>query len=435
MRFADIGENPRIAMTLDLLQAIAAAKTPSELLARFGPKFWQLRRWDALVSVSRRGLGEGEYKITRLVRAEDVSAEDGVRRLEQINPWKRWDSLPVHTGGFVGRMIADPLPKLVRELAIRNDPALGDRVADMRSCIAIPKVEQGEPIYWTITFSRREDRFDLHSLEDVILTSNLVGTMTGHLAALNTINELNERLRAQLESVARVQQSLLPTMVPTIPGLLIATSYLPSEEAGGDYYDFFDLGDGRWGVLIADVSGHGPAATTIMAMLHAILHAYIGDMGDPGAVMAHANERLCHARLDGSFITAFFAVYDPRTHEMRFTRCGHNPPRLKLGETGKIVAIEEAAGLPLGVMADASMPVGTMRLGPLDTLVLYTDGVIEERDASGRMFGVDGLDRALLKCSGVPECVVDSIHAALYEHTRRRTRVDDQTLVAIRRLS
>ena len=231
-----------------------------------------------------------------------------------------------------------------------------------------------------------------------------------------------------------MQQALLPIEIPEIPDLSIATSYLTSQEAGGDYYDFFPLPGGRWGVLIADVAGHGAAAATVMAMLHAILHGYEGPEYDPAAVMRYANRRLGMHRIDATFVTAFFAVYDPADHRLTYARAGHNPPRLKRGDTGEVCVLDDAPGLPLGITDEYDIQTGQLELDLHDTLVLYTDGITEAFSADREQFGTRRLDEALIVCSGEPECVVDSVHKALYQHTRSLSRDDDQTIVALRRV-
>ncbi len=166
------------------------------------------------------------------------------------------------------------------------------------------------------------------------------------------------------------------------PGSEIApSSYLTSNESGGDYYDFFRLPGERWLILIADVSGHGAAAATVMAMLHAILHCYSPlngiDRFDPAQIMEFANDRLLNARLEGNFVTAFLAVFDPATGRFDYANAGHNPPRLKDGLSGKITPIDGAGTLPLGILEDLNATTETIHLKPNDTIVLYTDGITE----------------------------------------------------------
>lgn len=430
-------DNPNIAIMVDAMRAVSRETEPNRVLYQFGSRLRKIKPVDVFVSVSQRNLAPGEYKITRMFRTaelyDSLTLDEADR---EQNPWRDWNHLPIHRAGFIGDVIEIGEPRLFQHLDLRGDPAFGDELADMGSCMAIPLFDNGEAVNWSVQFRADPQGFTMADVEAALVTANLFGNATRNLVALKEVKRLHRQLESQFEDVARVQQMLLPKRLPRIPGLKIAASYLTSAHAGGDYYDFFDFPDGRWGILIADVSGHGAGAATVMAMLHAILHGYQGRSTRPGDLLKYANERLVAAELEGMFVTAFFAVYDPVTRTLEYSRSGHNPPRLKSGDSGRVSAIEEAATVPLGIFRDYEPATGCLTLSPGDTIVLYTDGITEAfgpgRAGDREMFGIERLDAALVGCSGEPECVVDSVHAALYEHTHSRDRDDDQTLVALR---
>jgi sigma-B regulation protein RsbU (phosphoserine phosphatase) len=428
---AEIQTSPRLGILVEMLRALSIAETPAEVLRTFARGYWALRPIQRMVSVSTRDLPPGLYRLTRNIDVQAVLAgrfiPDGT-----IPPREQ---LPVHSGGFLGEAIADGRPKLIAELDVPDDPVLGDLLKDLRSVLVLPLFDEGEPRYWTFQFRKEPHAFTAQELEQAAIVANLVGGTNTRLLLMQQVNELNRALRAQFEDVAKVQRSLLPKRLPDIPGLQIATSYLTSDQAGGDYYDFFPFEDGTWGILIADVSGHGAAAATIMAMLHGILHTYTvttNQRRSPDAVLRHANRRLFEAGLEGNFVTAFFAVYDPRNATLTYARSGHNPPLLKDGRTGAVSHLEGEGAPPLGLFEPYELACDTVELRPNDTVILYTDGITEAFNAAREMFGPSRLDAALVKCSGAPDCVVDSVHSSLYQHTGSRTRADDQTLVAIR---
>jgi sigma-B regulation protein RsbU (phosphoserine phosphatase) len=280
---------------------------------------------------------------------------------------------------------------------------------------------------------RTDPRFyTTEHLEQSLLVANLTGGTNTRLLLMQEIRKLNAQLKHEFEEVARVQRALLPRQIPNIAGLEIATSYLPSDQAGGDYFDFFKFENDTWGILIADVSGHGAAAATVMAMLHGILHAYQGPGRSPDAVLRYANTRLMEAGIDGTFVTAFLGIFDPATGRLNYARSGHNPPILKDGKTGQVTTLDGAAALPLGVLEAYDISMATLQLKPQDTVILYTDGITEAMNATREMFGPERLDESLTICSGQPDCVVDSVHGALFRHTGTLNRRDDQTMVAIR---
>jgi sigma-B regulation protein RsbU (phosphoserine phosphatase) len=428
----DFKDNPRIQTLLAMLRDLSTARNPLQALQAWARGYWPLHPVDLMLSLSTRDLPPGHYRITRQI---DVAAVlDGRQVPIPSEPWRNRDAIPVHSGGFLGDLIADGRPKLLTRFRLDDDPVLGDALRGMGSGTIVPMFHEGHPVYWSLVFKRDPDAFAPADVERSLIVANLVGGNNTRLLLVNEVNRLNARLTDQLEDVARVQRSLLPKRLPDIPRLQIATSYLTSDQAGGDYYDFFRFADGTWGILIADVAGHGPAAATIMAMLHGILHAYVGAPRGttPDDVMRYANSRLVDADIEGSFVTAFFAVYDPAAARITYARSGHNPPLLKDGRTGAVRHLDGAGALPLGVLEPYDIHSETVELRPQDTLVLYTDGITEAFNHAGEMFGPQRLDEALTACSGDPDCAVDSVHGSLFRHTGSRTRADDQTLVAIR---
>ena len=437
VQFIDLSQNENIDLITQMLRQVSTATDPADVLQIFGPYFRRKRPSDLLLGVSVRGLKPGEYKITRRFRFAENG--EGVENLSSINPWLQWDQLPTHTGGVIGELIARGVPVLVRHMNVTDDPALGNLVADMGAGFASPHFDQGEPINWAISFVRDPEGFDVATADEAFLLGSLLGTVTRQIIAIKQSKSLNKQLQAQFEEVARVQQSLLPKRIPDIPGLEIATSYLTSDEAGGDYYDFFEFRDGTWGIVIADVAGHGAGAATVMAMLRAILHGYAHERASvsPDDILNYTNLRLYNAGLDGRFVTAFFAVYDPKPNRngyptLTYARSGHNPPRIKDGATGKVRPLDDAGTIPLGVSESYKACSACIELRPNDTVVLYTDGITEAFSPTREMFGVERLDEALTRCHGAPDCTVDSVHDALHRHTGRLSRDDDQTIVTFR---
>lgn len=419
-----------VRLLVEVLKDLSTKKDPEEAVASFARRFREIRPVDAFMSVSVRGLENGRYKITRFFNPERVSGTpDG----SLPNPWRDWDRLETHDGGFLGEVLARGVPQLYHDLDVAGDPVIGELLPGSWCCSAIPVFDNGEPINWGIRFLKDPKGYDLGDLEQDLLTTNLFGGITRNLVSLQMAEDANARLAASLEQIAGIQRALLPQATPRTEHLRISTSYLTSDEAGGDYYDYFPLACGSLGILIADVSGHGPAAATVMAMLRAILHCYEAEDRSPDRFMQYANDRLLRSRLDGSFVTAFFAVYDPSRGTLTYSRCGHNAPRLYRAKTGQIESLDSDGTAPLGILDDIEARSAAVRLEPGDTVLLYTDGITEAFDPDRReMFGVERMDAALAKAQGDPDTVVERIHADLYKFTRSRRRDDDQTLVVLR---
>ena len=142
--------------------------------------------------------------------------------------------------------------------------------------------------------------------------------------------------------------------------MALAAHYQTSHRAGGDYYDFFPLPGGRWGILIADVSGHGTAAAVLMAVTHSIAHTYPGPPTPPGELLKHVNQVLAerYTANTGAFVTAFYAVYDPATRTIAHSSAGHPPPRLKRCADGSLTLLDGQHGLPLGIVPDGRVSGG-----------------------------------------------------------------------------
>lgn len=430
MQRVDLLNHKDIAEFAEVSRRASSATDPAQMLSTLGPWLRRMRRSDFFLSVSRRGLPEGQYKITRVIDNPNERLDSA-----RMNPWRDWDRITTHSGGLIGSLLEGDGPQLFRELDVEDDHVLGIAVRAMRSVLAIPNYDDGQPLNWGVFFRRDPVGWDFDEITRMMQDTNLLGLATKNLVEKKRASDLNERYLQQLEQVAQVQRSLLPATVPSHPGVEVATSYLTSDESGGDFYDFLCLPEGKLGVLIADVAGHGPAAATVMAMLRAILLCYEHDDHDPAFVMRYCNRKLAAANLGGSFTTAFFAVLDPGTGELVYSRWGHNPPRLRRA-SGDLEPLDQAGTLPLGIDTETVGDVHAVTLRPGDTVLLYTDGITEAAaplNAHGvrDMFGVERLDRALVSCTGKPECVIDSVHAALLRHVGAMRRDDDQTLVAL----
>lgn len=432
MQRVELLDNPDIADLTDILRRSSRATEPTEMLSILGPWLRRVRQSDFFITVSKRGLPAGEYKITRVIERPNEISQQG----DPTNPWRDWSKMTSHTGGLVGELIGQDHPSQLREIDVSDDPVLGISVRGMRSVLAIPTFDDGAPLNWAIFFRADPAGWEPEEIAPLMQDLNILGLATKNLVEKKRAQDLNARYTHQLEQVAQVQRSLLPERTPSLPSVKVATSYLTSDEAGGDYYDFINLPDGNLGVLIADVAGHGPAAATVMAMLRAILLCYEQQHHDPAFVMEYCNNKLASANLGGSFTTAFFASLNPATGELRYTRWGHNPPRLRRVD-GTVEAMDQAGSLPLGIDPDVKGSCHTVTLHPGDTMVLYTDGITEAAAPLGAhgkrdMFHTDRFDEAIHHCTGDPECIIDSVHAALYKHVGSMTRDDDQTIVAVR---
>jgi sigma-B regulation protein RsbU (phosphoserine phosphatase) len=167
---------------------------------------------------------------------------------------------------------------------------------------------------------------------------------------------------------------------------------------------------------------------------HALAHTYPGSRDHPGRLLEHLNRELhrLHTSKTDSFVTAFHAVYDPKTREIVYASAGHNPPRLKRCEDGTLALLDRAGGLPLGISSGESYAAATHQLRPGDQLVLYTDGITEAHDPAGKMFGLARLDKVLENCSVGASDILRAVLDALDDFTAGQPAHDDRTLLVLK---
>lgn len=214
------------------------------------------------------------------------------------------------------------------------------------------------------------------------------GTGTG------TIMEV-DKLRHELAIARKMQEALLPATIPEIEGLEVAASLKPTSNVGGDYYDIVPLGGGYLGLAIADVSGHGVSSAMMMTSFRMALLTELSREFSPAAAFRRIST-LLHRDCDRSrmFVTAVLAVYEPLTGIVQYANAGHNPPRLRKAGRREVMQLP-ATGVPIGMFEDMDYTEASITMEAGDTLVLYTDGLVENRNAAGIALGEAGLNRVI----------------------------------------
>ena len=233
----------------------------------------------------------------------------------------------------------------------------------------------------------------------------------GYVAARQTM-ERDQQLNAiqkELEVARRIQLSILPAEFPRSENFRVAARYLPMTSVAGDFYDFIVADDKQAGLLIADVSGHGVPAALIASMVKLAATSQRAQAADPSSFLAGMNALLGNTQ--NQFVTAAYVHLDSEARELRYSAAGH-PPMLLLRQ-GSVREIEEN-GLMLAAFDFAKYSNATHGLESGDRLLLYTDGILEATDASGKFFGKDSLSNLLRQTSGLtPSEVADRIIASV----------------------
>ncbi len=335
----------------------------------------ELRPTDRSLSLSRRDLDKPYYRVTRSTTWP-----------EDINPWVERDRLPLLKGGFLAEVLYGNEPLLFDDLDVPdNDPAF-EYFKDMRSVVVIPMYDKGVSLNMVVLMRQEPNAFDREDLPELVWVSNLFGRVTQNLVLSDQLKAAYLAVDHEMKVVADIQRSLLPARMPKIPGLNLAASYQTSSRAGGDYYDFFPVPGGKWGMLIADVSGHGTPAAVIMAVTHSLAHTYPGPAHSPSALLEHLNRFLAelYTSTSETFVTAFYGVYDPVTRLLTYSCAGHNPPVLKRCTDGSLDLLNQARSLPLGINPAEQYREQDYPLVQGDQLVFYTDGITEAAEPGRR---------------------------------------------------
>jgi sigma-B regulation protein RsbU (phosphoserine phosphatase) len=241
------------------------------------------------------------------------------------------------------------------------------------------------------------------------------------------------RMERELQMAHQVQASLLPRETPQIPGWEFAARWQPARETSGDYYDFILTDEGQLGLVIADVADKGMAAALFMAVTRSTVRASVGHAPSPAAGIAHANRLICADSTRSMFVTLFYALLDPASGEITYVNAGHNPPLLCRANQDTLTELTRT-GFPLGLIKDSSFEQRTVRLGPGDLLLFYTDGVTDATDAHLQDFGTERLRRVLLEHRHAPAAeVMDALGRAIHDFIGSTAPFDDIAILIVRR--
>jgi sigma-B regulation protein RsbU (phosphoserine phosphatase) len=254
--------------------------------------------------------------------------------------------------------------------------------------------------------------------------------------ALQTRDQL-VALQRELTIANQIQQSILPQTFPPFPDRTefeIYAQMIPARDVGGDFYDFFLVGDGRLGFVIADVSGKGVPASIFMAMSRTMLKATALTGASTSDCLRHVNQMLCSESDSGMFVTTCYGVLEVQTGELEYCTGGHHPPYL-LSASGDVSHLELTNGMVLGLMDDAEFQAKRITLRPGDKIVLYTDGVTEAMDAADALFSEQRLKDLLQRVNGSSlEAITQHVIAEVKNFSAGVPQTDDITVLALKYL-
>jgi serine phosphatase RsbU (regulator of sigma subunit) len=245
------------------------------------------------------------------------------------------------------------------------------------------------------------------------------------------LNIMRQSIEQELRMARRIQQALLPEDMPPLDGWNILHHYQPAREVGGDFYDFFELPEGRLGMVVGDATGHGMPAALVMATARSMLRAVSQTSNSPGDVLRRVNDPLFMDIPPNMFVTCLYAILDPESGRLLYANAGHDLPylRRRSGDAEEL----RARGMPLGLMPGMEYEEKETILEAGEAALFYSDGLVEAHDPEGEMFGFPKL-RALVAEHGEERSLGDILLEELYSFVGEGwEQEDDITLLTLRR--
>jgi sigma-B regulation protein RsbU (phosphoserine phosphatase) len=239
------------------------------------------------------------------------------------------------------------------------------------------------------------------------------------------------RLEEDLRHANAIQQLLLPSDPPDVPGLNLAGVSHPARDVGGDYYDFIELGNNRWGIAVGDVSGKGMPAALTMANLQASVRGFANSSVSAAECVSGVNRLLCSSTNSKTFVTLFYAIYDSEKRAFTYCNAGHNPPFHFLPD-GTMKELE-VGGLLAGAFEFSDYDEETITLGQSECIMLFTDGVTEAANPDDDQFGEERLEASLRNHLGQEApALIERVLDDVLKFQGTAPVADDITLVCLR---
>ncbi len=300
--------------------------------------------------------------------------------------------------------------------------------------LVVPLIGQGELLGALYLSTRLSDQ--PYSSDDRRLLGSLASQVAPAMKVAQLVREQQteakerERIEQELRVAALIQQTLLPKELPAIQGWDVDAFYRPARAVGGDFYDFIELGDGRLGVVIGDVTDKGVPAALVMATCRSMLRSAAQGKDSPSAVLADVNDNLVPQIPPSMFVTCLYAIVDTALGEVVFANAGHNLPYVR---TSSGVVELRATGMPLGLMAGMDYEEKTYRLEHGEVMVLTSDGITEAHSPDGEMYGFARLMGQVAKKTKGDDLVASVVGDLEKWSGPGSEQEDDITLVVVRR--
>ena len=312
-----------------------------------------------------------------------------------------------------------------------------DDLAPYDGVLVLPILLDAKVERWVLILEAENDSHSL-DLSKLNLLINFAVLSIARAEEKKKLQEITNWREQELSEISRLQHLLLPEEDLSIPGIELAFKFKVYKEAGGDYFDITSLSKEKpegeshnFAVMIADVTGHGPSAAVEAAMLDAILRTYKpeGNTPQPAQVIEYVNTQFFTRKNRGKFITAIAMAYDPEAKTLCYACAGHPYGFIKRGDT--LIRLDQGKDIPIGVLKEYEWSSHEVEVLHHDIIFLYTDVVLETRNAKKEEFGFERLEKTLIDAEACPHCLVDDVADALTNFNESDELCDDLTLCAI----
>jgi sigma-B regulation protein RsbU (phosphoserine phosphatase) len=335
---------------------------------------------------------------------------------------KKGSRLEIGRQGMVGYVAATGKMRYAPD--VEQDPYYVSCELATRSEVAIPLKANGAVIGVLSIDHSEIDPFPTDQLKVLQALAGHIAVAIENARVYRDEREHRERLQRESAGAREMQQALFLKPVPLVPGFAFETAWHPAGAVAGDWFDFICLGEERYGIVLADVSGKGMPAALLMSATRAIFRSIAPLYRSPAQALEHLNRTLLDDFPHGHFVTMVYGILDARSREITLASAGHLRP---LVVNGHCSFLDLDTGLPLG-LAPSTYPEQSMHLAVGTKLLLYTDGITEAMNGTDEEYGAQRLMDHFLD----PEACVDSLIAEVKRHGGRSNHTDDATAVLVR---
>jgi sigma-B regulation protein RsbU (phosphoserine phosphatase) len=318
------------------------------------------------------------------------------------------NSLKIGKQGMVGYVAGTGQMRYAPD--VRKDPYYIGCEESTLSEVAIPLHVEGKLI-GVFTASHPElDAFPAEQLRLLQALCSYVAVAVHNARRFQHERSEREQMSREANEARKIQEALLPRSSPYIPGFAVTGLSTPAGAVGGDWYDFIPFDDGRWGLVLADVSGKGTAAALLMSATRGILRS-LASACCPSEVLTKLNELLVNDFPSGRFVTMLYAILDPATRTLKFSSAGHLRPLLI--ENSHAQFLDTERGLPLGI-GPGGYSEAQVELAPGSRLLFYSDGITEATNLEDDEYGAERLEKHFRRTDASAESILEDVRTFAY---------------------